>query len=587
MKCSVCELRCSIPENGTGICGMYVRRNGVLEEKYPDKYLVTIPAAIEAMPLTHYHPKAKFLQVGTIGCNFKCPGCVSWVLTESTESIDDALTAIRPEDVVKRALDEECRGIMFCFNEPAVSFMTYKKIAALAREKGLLAGCATNGYFTEEAFSDLLDHSDFINIGIKGYTEETYRKIGALNADPVYRNLALSHKKGIHVEAAAVFIRGCEAEIKEVARRVASVSKDIPFQVMRFIPLGCAHAREEPTVRESEMLCDELRKILKYVYLFNSPGTNYLDTDCPDCGGTIIKRGFNGPMNSNITWYKEGGKCECGFKVPLKGSIGPDSDVQLLGFFGGYRTIHCLESIQTVLAFFGESDSKVISRVLHEVLRTDYIKGLYERMKRIDSYLDTVSYFAELAGRKKEAEEYRKYIEGRVDHIKLKTAEAEKPGVYVALGHPLIAVFGDKFECNLVETAGAFCVNRDIKRDQIPGIKISGEILEGLNPDIIIAGNSVSYPIDDFYSYSREEGLTCNALKNRNVHDLYPYRAAGRPDWILGFLRLANIIHPEIFSFDLEAEEDEFYGKFLGVKLSDNNTHISFHTSLLEQKGQR
>jgi pyruvate-formate lyase-activating enzyme len=179
MRCNICEFRCDIPENGTGKCRMYINKNDVIEEIYPDSYLVSVPAPIEAMPMTHLHPNSKFMQVCTIGCNFKCSGCVSWIMTENTESIDGALERIEAENLVQRALNEDCKGIMFCFNEPAVSFHTFKRLAKMARGNGLLVGCATNGYFTAEAFQDLLRHIDFINIGLKGHSDDVYKKHGA------------------------------------------------------------------------------------------------------------------------------------------------------------------------------------------------------------------------------------------------------------------------------------------------------------------------------------------------------------------------------------------------------------------------
>ena len=179
MECTICENRCRLVEDGTGICGTYTNRNDKIVERYPDKYLVAVPSEIESMPMLHYHPGSKFLQICTIGCNFRCSGCVSWILTESVRSIEGALHGMSPEEVVDKAHEEGCSGIMFCFNEPAVSFLTFKKVASLARAKGFLVGCATNAYFTEESFRDLLCHIDFVNIGIKGCTDETYSSFGA------------------------------------------------------------------------------------------------------------------------------------------------------------------------------------------------------------------------------------------------------------------------------------------------------------------------------------------------------------------------------------------------------------------------
>jgi hypothetical protein len=113
MECAICENRCRIAKNGTGICGTYTNRDDRIAEKYPDGYLVVVPSEIESMPMLRYHPGGKFLQICTIGCNFRCSGCVSWILTESPGSIEGALHGMSPEEVVDRALGEGCAGPHF------------------------------------------------------------------------------------------------------------------------------------------------------------------------------------------------------------------------------------------------------------------------------------------------------------------------------------------------------------------------------------------------------------------------------------------------------------------------------------------
>ena len=566
MECTICENRCPISEGGTGTCGMYTDEGGGIREKYPDHYLVVVPSEIESMPMVHFHPGGKFLQVCTMGCNFRCSGCVSWVLTESVGSISGAVQKMNPEEITARALAEGCTGIMFCFNEPAVSFFTFKKIASLARKKGLLTGCATNAYFTEESFKELLAHIDFINIGVKGCTDATYAEFGAASASPVFRNLKLSIESGVFTEVAAVYVKGHEEEVRETAELIAALSRDIPFQVMRFISLGGASISDEPSIREAEHLCRDIRKVLPYTYLFNSPGTDYLNTHCPKCGRIIVTRGFNGPMCAHVSEYRDDGTCECGFRPPFAGPFLKESGAQVLGYYGGYKTIHSLESIQTVLAFLKERNPTVIASVLQNVLESDYIEGLYERTKQIGSYLDTVDHYAALAGRSKEASELRDYIEKYTALVISRTEGARRPGVYFALGHPLIAIFGDKFECNLVEIAGGRPLNREIPRDETPGITIPPETLAALNPEIILITGAIDYPVEDFQDFCTREGLNIKAVREGRVYNLHPYNTGGRPDWILGLLAMANIIHPEIFHFNLTQIADQFYKRFLGAK---------------------
>jgi ABC-type Fe3+-hydroxamate transport system substrate-binding protein len=82
-----------------------------------------------------------------------------------------------------------------------------------------------------------------------------------------------------------------------------------------------------------------------------------------------------------------------------------------------------------------------------------------------DGSVQVVAHYAGLANRTAEAKRLRKYIEHHVSPVTERTVGVERPAVYFALGHPLIAIFGDKFECNLMELVGGRCVNREIERD--------------------------------------------------------------------------------------------------------------------------
>lgn len=584
MQCAICEHRCLIPENGTGICGMYTVAEGVQVETCPDQYLVMVPSEIESMPMLHYHPGGTFLQLCTVGCTMRCDGCVSWVLTESVAAIRGALWEMSPEAVVARARQAGCRGIMFCFNEPAVSFFTFKRLASHAREQGLLVGCATNGCFTEAAFRELLLHIDFINIGIKGSSDETYARLGARSAAPVFRNLRLSIESGVATEVAAVYVKGREEELRETARRVARLSPDIPFQVMRFIPLAMADGSLEPTVREAEELCGELEALLTHVYLFNSPGTEQLHTRCPACGEVMVTRGFNGPMCAHVTSWSEGETCSCGFPTPFAGSPERDGGAQVLGYFGGYKTIMALESVQTALAFLGERDPAVVSRVFRCVLESGFIAELYERSKSIDSWLEIIGQYERLAGREAEALALETFIRCHLSLVAELAAQVEqRPRVYLFLGHPLIALFGDKFECNLAELAGGDCVNGEILRDDTPGMTISAATLNRLDPEVMLGSGALGYPAGECRDICCETGVDARALRQGRVHSLAPYSASGRPDWILGLLHMANLLHPALFRFDMERIADRFYRRFLGMGLAPVRRRGSIaHPGMLE-----
>jgi pyruvate-formate lyase-activating enzyme len=568
MECPICEMKCDIEDGGIGGCGMYVRSGAEIRERYPGRFLAAVDTAIECMPMVHYHPRGKFLQVCTVGCNFKCQGCVSWVLTDHLSAVEGAFQEMTPEQIVGKALAEACLGVMFCFNEPTVSYFTFRQLARAAREAGLLVGCSTNGYMTESALEGLVPFLDFVNVGLKGISNRAYRPCGVKDPAPIRRNLEALHKAGVHIEVSAVFHKQGEAELAGVAGFVASLSREIPLQVMRFIPFGDADSDLEPSVREAEAVCRQLRRQLRYVYLFNSPGSEDLHSRCPDCGAKIMERGFFGPMASNLFRYMPDAACICGFRLPIRGEI-HDSQVRETGYFGGYRTISALNMIRALLGVIGVTDRERIDAVLIRVLREDFIKDLYERLNHVDFWLDTLEYFAALAGEEGRAVAFRRYVGDRIAFIDAAVAGRERPAVYCSLGHPLIAVFEEKLECRLVEMAGGRLTNRMLARESRPGITISGEQFRRMAPDIIIVSDAAAWPVEDFIAWCKEHDLNVPAVRNGNVFHTTPYRASINPDWILGVMRLAQILHPDVFPFDLCREAEDFCREFFNMPFGD------------------
>ncbi|WP_035237993.1 radical SAM protein [Desulfobacter vibrioformis] len=564
MKCMICEQKCEIPLQGTGRCGMMTADARGIREQFPDRYLAAVDTAIESMPMVHYHPKGTFLQVCTVGCNFTCPGCVSEIITDHLGAIRGQFQEMTPEQVIDRAEQTSARGVMFCFNEPTVSFFTFMRLARMAKERGLLAGCATNGYMTEWAMSKITPFLDFVNIGIKGTSPEVCAACGIRDTNPIFRNIRLFHQKGIHVEISAVYKKGREDEIEQTARFIASLSRQIPFQVMRFMPFGNSDLDDEPRVMAAEALCRRLGQHLDHVFLFNTPGTGFLNSTCPECGQVIMARGFFGPMCANLYKYQSKGRCSCGYQLPLKGKIHEKTRSRLSGYFGGYRTVNAMSMIRAILGVLGVKDKAVADTVMADAVRSDLIDGLYARLNRIDAYFDTVDTFADVTETRARAAFFREYVGEKVRQIREQTRGVPKPRVYYCLGHPLIAMFGEKMESCLARTAGGDLTNQMARKESRPGITIDPREFGHMAPQIIVVADTLAWPPADVIAWCKNNSLSAPAIREEKIFGLHPFRSSTNPDWILGLMALANIIHPSIFKFDLKKEADTFYNTFYG-----------------------
>lgn len=577
MHCTYCENRCPVEDGATGRCGQYRRVGSALEERCPDRYLIVCPIVIETMPMLHFHPGGKFLQISTVGCNFDCPGCISTTLVREMDPASSLLQHLPPDKVVAVALKHGCEGIAFLMNDPLASLETFLRVAAEARQKGLTVGCSTNGYFTEASLARLLPLLDFVNIGVKGLSEAAYRACGGGAPGPVLRNIQLLHRAGVHVEVACMHMQNNCAELVELAQRVAAVSPCIPLQVMRYIPLETADPAWEPAIRESEEVVDGLRGILRHVYLFNAPGTDRLHSRCPECGEVLLERDFYGPMGARLL---SAGNARCPHGPALLNLRGKPhaGDFREGDFQGGYPLTRALEIVQAMLISLGVREAREVVRVWEKVLDREQLRDLHHDIQQPASYLEILRRFGELTGRSSQAATLIGYIEERLSLVRQGLdGIGRRPRVYYAMGKPLFAIKGKRFENNLVETAGGQSVNRELELSGRPGMTIPMETLQALNPEVIFISSFLSNRVDDFHGECVRLGLDIDAVRHKRIYTPpVPSSDFGSPRWVLGLLYLANTLHPERFRFDLGLEADLFYRKFYGMRFVPGQLNRSF-----------
>ena len=585
MKCPVCENSCALEEGNTGRCGLYVNHGGRVLERYPDRYLIISPITIETMPMLHYRPGGKFLQISTVGCNFDCPGCISTVLVREMGEGPACVQERRPDEIVREAADKQCLGICFLMNDPLASLPTFVNVARKAKESGLLVGCSSNAYFTENSLAQLLPYIDFINVGMKGFSDSAYRRCGAGSAGPVWRNIEKLHGKGVHVEISCMYRKGEEEDMVSLARRMADISPTIPLQVMRFIPLEDANPALESTISEAENICLVLSEHLRYVYLFNSPGTGCLTTHCPECGEWIIKRDFYGPMGARLKSSRvsedDRTRCAlCGTPVPVQGGgIGERTGLfREPDFQGGYPFTRALEILESIAIATGVRDRGTVVEVWNEYARQDALERLHHIVQVPDDFVTLVRSIGRSIGRPEEASRLADHLETALMAIREKSATIErKPLVYYAIGKPLFCIKGGRMENQLVEIAGGISANKKLKIEGRPGESISVEQLNNLNPEVIFISAFISSPVDDFREECLRSGIRVDAVKNGRIH-VHPAPGwdFGSPRWVLGLMHIANVLHPEVFTFDVLTEARMFYRKFYDVPFSEDDINRSF-----------
>ena len=126
--------------------------------------------------------------------------------------------------------------------------------------------------FSPESFDFIKDYIDAMNIDLKSFSDEFYRKICGGRLEPVLETIKRAHKKGIHLEITTLVIPGendSEKEFEQIAKFIASVDKNIPWHISRFFPMYKMTDKEVTSVEILEAAQRIGKKYLENVYVGN------------------------------------------------------------------------------------------------------------------------------------------------------------------------------------------------------------------------------------------------------------------------------------------------------------------------------
>ncbi|MCS6957000.1 MAG: AmmeMemoRadiSam system radical SAM enzyme [Aquificaceae bacterium] len=316
--CKACHQRCVLAEGEFGKCGVRVNRNGNLYLTVYGLVSAMNVDPIEKKPLYHFLPGTFSLSIGTVGCNFSCKFCQNWEISQYPQTHQYKVFGkkMHPEEVVKLAQDYGTPSISYTYNEPVIFFEFSYDVMRIAKEKGIRNVFVTSGYETEEAIDTALPYLDAMNIDLKSFSDEFYKKICGARLKPVLKTIEYAFKRGIWIEITTLLIPGyndSEEEIREIARFIAGLSKDIPWHVSRFFP-AYRMLDVMPTPLDTLERAYHIGKEegLNFVYVGNYWNVNLESTYCPSCGERVIER----HQYRTLNFLKEGKCPKCGYSLP-------------------------------------------------------------------------------------------------------------------------------------------------------------------------------------------------------------------------------------------------------------------------------
>ena len=280
--CDLCPRACRIAPGGTGFC----RARGVpggerRETEARDEAVAPVGYGwltsialdpIEKKPLYHFYPGSKILSVGGFGCNLRCPWCQNHSI--SMVGVSDAKTReVSPETLAGLAelyVERGNIGVAFTYNEPLIGYEYVRDVSRLLKARGLKSVLVTNGYANPSYFEELLPLVDAMNIDLKSFNPNFYRRIGG-DLATVLENIRLAAAR-CHVELTCLLMDGendSEDEMKRMTDFIAALSPEIPLHISRFFP-NYRMTDREPTRMETLRKFEEIAgRKLKYVYLGN------------------------------------------------------------------------------------------------------------------------------------------------------------------------------------------------------------------------------------------------------------------------------------------------------------------------------
>ncbi len=322
VKCKLCSHRCVIAEGKLGRCCVRKNINGTLYSLNYDKVCSANPDPIEKKPLFHFQPGTRSFSIATMGCNFRCEFCQNWQISQAAIEngrIDGE--PITPEQIVEGAFRSRCKSIAYTYTEPTVFMELCNDCGRLAKERGLANVFVSNGYETSEAIDFAKDWLDGINVDLKAFSEDYYKRLCKARLQPVLDTISyIAKETNIWQEITTLLVPGendSENELKQLADFIVNkAGPDVPWHISRFHP-QYKYLDSVPTPIESLERAYEIGKSagLHYVYLGNVPGAKTENTFCYNCGKMLIER-FGYHIAANY----------------IKNSCCPDCGVKIAGF---------------------------------------------------------------------------------------------------------------------------------------------------------------------------------------------------------------------------------------------------------------
>jgi len=290
IRCNLCVHHCILKEHQLGICGVNQNIGGKLINLVYGKPVSINIDPIEKKPLYHFLPGSHSLSIGTVGCNLQCPFCQNWHISQTHNT--DKIKYHSPEQIIKTAIDNNCRSISFTYNEPTIFYPYAREIALLGKDNNIKNVFVTNGLMSDEVISDLKNCADACNIDLKSPDADFYKKM--LKAPfKIFDNIIKIKTTGVWFELTTLLIPGENDSTQDIRKIIDFIKEHLgtetPWHISAFHP-DYKMMDKKMTTKLNLAIAYEmaLEQGLKYVYIGNIAFEN--NTNCSACGSILVQR---------------------------------------------------------------------------------------------------------------------------------------------------------------------------------------------------------------------------------------------------------------------------------------------------------
>ncbi|NLP48180.1 MAG: AmmeMemoRadiSam system radical SAM enzyme [Clostridiales bacterium] len=272
LQCSICPHKCRLGPGQTGICRARANLGGKIVSLNYGKVTAIALDPIEKKPLRHFYPGKKILSVGSFGCNMRCPFCQNYSISMAEQGQNQTKN-YSPEELTELALDLKNKGnigLAYTYNEPLVGYEFVYDCTQSVKKQNLKNVLITNGLICDAPFKKILPYIDAMNIDLKCFNEDYYRKLGG-DLETVKETIATAIGS-CHLEITNLIVPGENDSPEEMTSMVAwlaTLDENIPLHISRFFPNYKVKEKGATPFKTMEALYRIAKYHLKNVYLGN------------------------------------------------------------------------------------------------------------------------------------------------------------------------------------------------------------------------------------------------------------------------------------------------------------------------------